>query len=107
MVVDGGPSPTPYPYPKHDRDKGMRAGILAAVLLASASVAMAAPRSVILAAPDDPAAIRVQGVGDGRADDTDAVQRAIDAASAKTGHGLVFLPSGRYRLTRSILVPPG
>jgi hypothetical protein len=36
-----------------------------------------------------------------------AVQSAIDAARDKTGHGVVFLPSGRYRLTRSLLVPPG
>ena len=85
----------------------MRVGMLAAVILASASAAMAAPRSVLLTAPDDPAAIRVKGVGDGRADDTEAVQRAIDSARDKTGHGVVFLPSGRYRLTRSILVPPG
>jgi hypothetical protein len=68
---------------------------------------MAATQSVLLTAPDDPNAISVKGVGDGRADDTDAVQRAIDAARDKTGHGVVFLPSGRYRLSRSILVPPG
>jgi hypothetical protein len=91
----------------------MRVVILAAVILAAASPALAASGaiaatpSVLLAAPDDPRAIRVKGVGDGRADDTQAVQSAIDAACDKTGHGLVFLPSGRYRLSRSILVPPG
>ncbi|MGR4866109.1 glycosyl hydrolase family 28-related protein [Caulobacter sp. LARHSG274] len=89
----------------------MRVVLLAAVILASASAsmsaAMAASPSVLLTAPDDPRAVRVQGVGDGRADDTEAVQRAIDDARDKTGHGLVFLPSGRYRLTRSLLVPPG
>ncbi len=89
----------------------MRVVILAAVILASASAsafdAMAETRSVYLTAPDDPRAISVKGVGDGRADDTDAVQRAIDSARDKTGHGVVFLPSGRYRLSRSILVPPG
>ncbi|WP_421736463.1 glycosyl hydrolase family 28-related protein [Caulobacter sp.] len=85
----------------------MRVVILAAVILASASGAMAGTGSVYLTAPDDPRAISVKGVGDGRADDTDAVQRAIDSARDKTGHGVVFLPSGRYRLSRSILVPPG
>ncbi|WP_426030056.1 glycosyl hydrolase family 28-related protein [Caulobacter sp. DWP3-1-3b2] len=85
----------------------MRVIILAAVFLASASPALAASQSVFLTAPDDPRAISVKGVGDGRADDTDAVQHAIDAARDKTGHGVVFLPSGRYRLSRSILVPPG
>ena len=85
----------------------MRVITLAAVFLASASPALAASQSVFLTAPDDPRAISVKGVGDGRADDTDAVQHAIDAARDKTGHGVVFLPSGRYRLSRSILVPPG
>jgi len=68
---------------------------------------MAETRSAYLTAPDDPRAVSVKGVGDGRVDDTAAVQSAIDAARDKTGHGVVFLPSGRYRLSRSILVPPG
>ncbi|MDI1364673.1 MAG: glycosyl hydrolase family 28-related protein, partial [bacterium] len=68
---------------------------------------MGETRSVFLTAPDEPRAISVVGVGDGRTDDTGAVQRAIDAARDETGHGVVFLPSGRYRLTHSILVPPG
>ncbi|KRA60115.1 gluconolaconase [Caulobacter sp. Root655] len=68
---------------------------------------MAETHSVLLTAPADPRAISVKGVGDGRADDTVAIQSAIDAARDKTGHGVVFLPSGRYRLSRSILVPPG
>ncbi|EJL23859.1 gluconolactonase [Caulobacter sp. AP07] len=85
----------------------MRVVTLAAMILASASAAMAETQSVLLVAPDDPRAVSVKAVGDGRADDTEAVQRAIDAARDKTGHGVVFLPSGRYRLSRSILVPPG
>jgi hypothetical protein len=84
----------------------MRAILLAAFLTVS-TPALASTGSVLLSAPDDPRAITVKGVRDGRADDTLAVQQAIDAARDKTGHGLVFLPSGRYRLTRSLLVPPG
>lgn len=38
-------------------------------------------------------------VGDGQADDTDAIQRAVDA-----GIGCVRLAKGSYRLTRSIVV---
>ncbi|HWT50607.1 MAG TPA: glycosyl hydrolase family 28-related protein, partial [Caulobacter sp.] len=83
----------------------MRA-ILISVILAASSPAIASD-SVLPTTPDDPNAITVKGVGDGRADDTDAVQRALDAARGKTGHGLVFLPSGRYRLSRSLLVPSG
>uniref|UniRef100_B0T6Y4 SMP-30/Gluconolaconase/LRE domain protein n=1 Tax=Caulobacter sp. (strain K31) TaxID=366602 RepID=B0T6Y4_CAUSK len=86
----------------------MRAILLSAILAASTpAVAATASNSVLLTAPDDPRAIMVKGAGDGRADDTEAVQHAIDAARDKTGHGVVFLPSGRYRLSRSILVPPG
>ncbi len=85
----------------------MRAVLFAAAILASSPPALAAGSSVLLVAPDDPRAVTVKAVGDGRADDTAAVQKAIDAARDKTGHGVVFLPSGRYRLSRSILVPPG
>jgi hypothetical protein len=83
------------------------AAILAAFAVAASAPALAATPSALLAAPDDPRAITVKGIGDGRADDTDAVQHAIDTARDKTGHGIVFLPAGRYRLSRSILVPPG
>ncbi|MGN6270970.1 MAG: glycosyl hydrolase family 28-related protein [Sphingomonas sp.] len=71
--------------------------------------AVAAPTtaSVLTRVPDDSSAVTVKGKGDGRADDTAAIQAAIDAAHAKTGEGIVFLPSGRYRITRSILVPQG
>lgn len=45
--------------------------------------------------------------GDGVVDDTVALQQAIDTL-AKTRHeGVVFLPSGRYRLTHTIHIWPG
>ena len=86
-----------------------KAGLLGlAMVLAPLPVsAMLTTASVLTRAPDDPNAVTVHGVGDGRADDTAAIQAAIDAAHAKTGEGIVFLPSGRYRISRSILVPQG
>jgi hypothetical protein len=84
----------------------MRAVVFAAILAVS-TPALAETRSVLTSIPDDPRGVVVKAVGDGRADDTDAIQKAIDAARDKTGHGLVFLPSGRYRLSRTLLVPPG
>lgn len=63
--------------------------------------------SVFPFAPPDPHAVTVKGAADGRADDTAAIQQAIDAARDRTGHGLVFLPSGRYRISRTLVVPPG
>jgi len=59
------------------------------------------PKAVNLAAPEF-------GVhGDGVADDSAAIQAAIDKADSTTREGIVFVPSGRYRLTRTIFVPPG
>ncbi|OWK30508.1 glycosyl hydrolase family 28-related protein [Sphingomonas mucosissima] len=82
--------------------------ILAALLAASVSpAALAAPTSTFPVRPQDPAAVIVKAKGDGRADDTAAIQQALDNARDKTGHGLVFLPSGRYRITRTLIVPIG
>ncbi|PIC00123.1 glycosyl hydrolase family 28-related protein [Caulobacter sp. X] len=83
--------------------------IALATLLASTavgSVAAAEGRSVFVATPADPAAIVAKGRGDGRADDSGALQAAIDAA-AKPGGGVVFLPSGRYRITKTLFLWPG
>lgn len=68
-----------------------------------------APRtaSSLATPPVDPRAVTVQAVGDGRSDATTALQRAIDQSRGTDGNGLVFLPSGRYRISASILVPPG
>ncbi|SEN44646.1 SMP-30/Gluconolaconase/LRE-like region-containing protein [Sphingomonas gellani] len=84
----------------------------AAILLGAATPALGAERSVastsaFAVAPVDARAVTVQGRGDGVADDTAAIQAAIDAAEAKRGGGIVFLPSGRYRITRTIYVWPG
>jgi sugar lactone lactonase YvrE len=45
--------------------------------------------------------------GDGAGDDTDALQRAIDRVQETDGQGIVFVPQGRYRLSRTINVWPG
>ena len=62
--------------------------------------------SAFESAPVDSRAATVTGKGDGRTDDTDAIQSAIDKASEQGGGGVVFLPSGRYRISRTILVWP-
>lgn len=76
-----------------------------AALTVAGSPALAAT-SVFESAPTEPRAVTVQGKGDGRADDTDAIQRALDQAAESPGAGMVFLPSGRYRISRTILVWP-
>src|SRR6267154_2986199 len=41
---------------------------------------------------------------DGIADDTEALQFAINKVQETTGEGIVFVPSGRYRLTATVYV---
>ena len=76
------------------------------VLLATAVPVWAGP-SVYLTAPDDPKAVTVRAVGDGRADDGPAIQQALDAASHRGAGGIVYLPSGRYRITHTVYIWPG
>jgi hypothetical protein len=65
-------------------------------------------QSIITTRPDDPAAVYLTredfGVaGDGVADDSAGLQAAIDKASGPGG-GIVFVPSGRYRISRTLYV---
>jgi hypothetical protein len=45
--------------------------------------------------------------GDGVADDSAALQKAIDQVQETTRQGIVFIPEGRYRISRTIYVWPG
>jgi len=83
------------------------APLLLAALAAPAAAAPARGVSAFVTAPLDPRATMVRGVGDGRADDSAALQQAIDAAADQGGGGIVFLPQGRYRITRTIFLWPG
>lgn len=87
----------------------MRTSLLTAALMTATlpAAALAASPSSLPVRPDDPAAVVVKATGDGVADDTAAIQQALDTAKGKREHGLVFLPSGRYRITRSLIVPIG
>jgi hypothetical protein len=42
--------------------------------------------------------------GDGIADDTEAIQAAIDAARAYQGYAIAYMPKGTYRTTRTLQV---
>src|ERR1039457_33757 len=55
---------------------------------------------------DDPKAVYLTR-GDGAADDTAAIQQAIDKVQETTNQGIVFVPEGRYRITSTINVWPG
>ncbi len=85
----------------------MRLRLLSAVLFISLG-AQAFAASVFRTRPDDPRAVSVAGArGDGVADDSAALQRAVDQAAATGSEGLVFISAGRYRLTRTLYVWPG
>ena len=45
--------------------------------------------------------------GDGVTDDSAGLQAAIDKVQEKTNQGILFVPSGRYRVTRTIYIWPG
>jgi hypothetical protein len=58
---------------------------------------------------DDPKAVyltqdRFSVHGDGLTDDSEAIQAAIDKVQETTVEGIVFIPEGRYRITRTIYV---
>lgn len=87
--------------------RGILVALLGATTLTLPAQAWAQSLSVFPEAPADPSAVTVRAQGDGVADDSEALQQAFDRARDKTGHGLVFLPSGKYRITRTLVVPPG
>lgn len=69
-------------------------------------------QSVYPLRPDDPHAIYLTATdfgahADGVGDDSDALQHAIDRAQETLHHGIVFVPEGRYRLTKTIHVWAG
>jgi len=83
--------------------------VLLTLILSVHLPAAAFAASVFTTRPDDPAAVYVTPQdfsvrGDGTADDSAGIQAAIDKATTTPNGGIVFLPSGRYRLTRTIHV---
>jgi len=85
--------------------------VVACALMLAAGAAQAVPAvpaasvSAYPAMPVDPRAVVVRATGDGATDDSAAIQAALDQAANGGQGGLVFLPSGRYRITRSLLIP--
>ena len=62
--------------------------------------------------PDDPQAVLLTPAnfpvkGDGVADDTEAIQQAVNKVQETTNQGIVLIPEGRYRLTGTVYVWPG
>jgi len=61
---------------------------------------------------DDPKAVYLTAdhfavKGDGVTDDSNAIQQAIDKVRESTNQGILFVPAGRYRITKTIYIWPG
>ena len=79
------------------------------LLAAFAAPASASAQSYYPVRLDDPKAIYLTPDNfpvhsDGVADDTEALQAAINKVQETGGEGIVFVPSGRYRLTTTVYV---
>ncbi|MGH9450003.1 MAG: glycosyl hydrolase family 28-related protein [Terriglobia bacterium] len=88
-----------------------RVGLIATALLA-AIAPLFGTSSYYPLKLDDPTAVYLTPDqfpvhADGKADDSAALQQAINRVQERTGRGIVFIPQGRYRLTRTIFVWPG
>lgn len=85
------------------------------VLCLALIVVVTAPitaQSVFPLRPDDPHAAYLErgsfgAFADGKADDTEAIQTAINRVQETTGEGIVFVAPGRYRITRTIYLWSG
>ena len=69
-------------------------------------------QSVYTMRPDDPHAVYLQpgsfgAAGNGQADDTAAIQAAINRVQETTGEGIVFVAEGRYRITHTVYLWSG
>jgi sugar lactone lactonase YvrE len=87
------------------------ATVLAAALL-SAAATLARSQSAFTTRLDDPKAFYLTAPefpihADGLADDSATLQSAFDKAVAGTQEGILFIPSGRYRITRTLFLWPG
>jgi len=86
--------------------------VLGTLAILSCSLPIWAGPSYYTQRPEDAKAIYLvrgaDGVhGDGVGDDTDAIQRAIDKVQETSSQGIVFIPEGRYRLTKTVFLWPG
>ena len=84
----------------------MRKLLLLAALLAVAAHLRAQDSSVFTQRPNDPKAVYLNAPANGVTDVSAALQAAIDNVQAKANEGIVFVPSGRYRISRTIYVWP-
>ncbi|HWO34545.1 MAG TPA: glycosyl hydrolase family 28-related protein, partial [Candidatus Acidoferrum sp.] len=97
------------------RIKAGTISMMKTILAAAAILSTAVPvlgTSYYPARPKDGKAVylspdRFPVKGDGIADDSAVLQQAINKVRETTNQGILFVPAGRYRLTRTIYIWPG
>ena len=82
-------------------------GTLLLSVLMAAPLALLASQSYYPVKLDDPAAVYLTKDNfpvhaDGVTDDSEAIQAAIDKVEDEHGEGILFVPEGKYRITRTI-----
>jgi hypothetical protein len=84
-------------------------GLLVILWVGVANAAPVAPQRIVF--PDDPSVLDLRrdfgAVGDGTADDTDALQAGLEASSDRGRDGgtkVLFIPDGVYRVTRTLVI---
>ena len=87
---------------KRDKERGLRMNRRSVLGAAFAAAGMMAGGGTAMALRID--ARETGAKGDGTADDSAAIQRALDRAAER---GEVFLAAGRYRLESGLVIPPG
>lgn len=90
----------------------MTKALLALAILLGCSQKLLASTSIFTEKPDDASAVYLTPDvfpvhGDGIADDSEALQQAINKIQETTAQGILFLPAGRYRVSRTIYIWPG
>jgi len=82
------------------------------LLIGGGAMALMAGGSAALAQPAMPrpsqalSAAQFGAQGDGRADDTAALQAALDAAFGRADGALLMIPPGQYRISRTLKIAP-
>ena len=92
-------------------NKALLPGFVLLGLLFAVPPALKASQSYYPVKLDDPAAVYLTKDtfpvhADGVADDSAAIQAAIDKVEDEHGEGILFIPAGKYRITRTIYVWP-
>jgi sugar lactone lactonase YvrE len=90
--------------------KSVRGGLICLVIILLVQSSNGA--SFYPVRPDDPEAVYLTAkdfpvIADGKGDDSDALQQAINKVEEKSRYGIVFIPEGRYRLGKTVFVWAG